>query len=487
MNWTNVSLRSAKDIKAHEIAQPFVQGDMAILSFSSIHQNASELLSSLMNRGAPHDALDLERNSYFHHAAEFGRTKMLVILASYPDVELNSQNELGQTPVQIATEKGYVESVEFFLKRGIDASNEDAEGRTLLHRAAANEDAPMLELLLKYTQGLNELDDNGISPLSLAADRLNLDTITMLLDSDADVNSLVDDASTFFEAALVGILNTAQSKEAFTAEDETRVIDLTRRMLEMDADLTRRNAEGERPLHWVTDAHDTVYDGTDNDSLLSALTALLVEYDAPTSAENDDDVQALPLAHVIRHGYDQWLEQVIDANLASLNSITIEKTTLFQYAVEYGDAKTLAMLFDKGMKTKPWSPKSIDPLKYLIEKNDLATARILLEQGYAKPKESAIPIDGPLHLAARLNLAQMIELLLEFGYDVNVPGSRGNTPLHDAVTTKSTFAILTLVENDADPLIWNSDALTPMQRARDLGNPSVLDVLKRAVREKQSK
>ena len=109
----------------------------------------------------------------------------------------------------------------------------------------------------------------------------------MLLDNDADVNSLVNDESTFFEAAFAEILRTAQSNEAFSAEDETRVIDLTKRMLEMDVDLSRRNAQGDTPLHWVTDAHDAVYDGLENDLLLTAFTELLLEYEAPAAAENE--------------------------------------------------------------------------------------------------------------------------------------------------------------------------------------------------------
>lgn len=480
MNWTNVAYRSIKDREAHLVAQPQVQGNMALLSFAAIQQNVPEMLSNLMNRGTPLDAVDLAGNTYFHHAAEFGRVEMLRILASYPGGELDTSNIDGETPVQLATEGGYGETIEFFLSRGVDSDNADLRGRTLLHRAAVNGDTELLTLLLKYNQGLGVLDEVGNSPMSLIATRLDLDTVSMLLSNGADVNSLVSEEATFFEATLEQVLDNAQHGAGFDAVTEERVYSLIRRMLEMDADPTRKDADGNTPLHHVVQAHDADFKG-ENILLFEKLTALLIEFGASTSTKNISGTQALPLAHVILHNYDQWLDRAIEANRGELNSITINEKSLFQFVVEKGNAETLTTLLENGLKTKPWEPISIDPIKFLVEKDDLKTASVLLEMSYRGPDSHSGIADGPLHVAARRNSAQMIELLLKHGYDVNAQGSRGNTPLHYAVDTKSTYAILTLIENQADPLIWNSDGDTPMKQARELDNQMVIDVLKRAV------
>jgi len=115
-----------------------------------------------------------------------------------------------------------------------------------------------------------------------------------------------------------------------------------------------------------------------------------------------------------------------------------------------------------------------------VQNNDIATARLLLEQHLADADSEIVNTNGSLHVAASLNQDQMIELLLEYGYDVNRQGVDGTPPLRYAVQTGSTFSILALLENGADPLIWNTDGIRPIDLARKLRVPAILDVVKKA-------
>lgn len=485
LNVTNVLLRSNRDIGAYNTAQPLIQGSMALLTFSALQQNAMDLFTQSLDRGAPRDAKDNVGAGYVFHTAEFNRENMLTALTQYPDVQFDEANYAGQTPIQVAVNKQYANIVQILIDEGADPLNPDADGRTLLHIAAENDDVEMLALLLAHTNGLDIIDDNGVTPLALAVRNLDFDTVTLMLDNEADVNALVTDNATFFELMLGTIIRATRDQIEMSPEEQEEYVSLIERMIELEADLYRQDSRGNTALHQATLAHDADFEesGTKN-PLLERLTRVLVEAGSSTGTRNVDDRNALSLAHVIRMEYDEWLDQVIEDNIDRLNSYIIDGVSLFQYAVEHGKSETLTKLLNKGMTTKPWIPENEDPLRPLVNRNDLTTARILLEQDYVGPEDTTAGNDGPLHMAARLDHAQMIELLMEFGYDVDSPGNRGNTPLHYAIDEKALISLLTLVEQKADPLIWNNDGITPEMAARELGYKPVTELIRRAIKER---
>ena len=484
-NYTSVLLRSSSDIKEYNVSQPLIGGSMALLTFSSIEQNASELFTEAIERGAPRDAMDAEQSTFAHHAAKFGRLSALQKLAEFPDVQFDLINLSGQTPVQIAVGKSYTDVVQLLLDQGADPNNPDDAGRTLLHLAAANNDVEMLELLLQHTKGLNVFDDSVATPLALAAENLDFSTVSLLLENDADVNALMDDYTTFFELTLNEILKLVQGHVPFTNDEQQNLLSLVQRMIEKGADLSRQDQEGNTDLHRISLTQERFIDeGLQEAAMLRALMRILIEGGANTGTRNVEKRNALPLSLVIRLGYEQWLDRAIADNEDRLNAYEIEGVSLFQYAVEHSKADTLKLLLANGMTTKPWVPADDDPLRPLILRNDLETAQILLEQGYVKSENAAVNQDGPMHLAARNDLAEMIELLIEYGYKVDAQGYRGNTPLHYAISTRSLISMLTLVENKADPLIWNNDGVTPQMMTRSMNVRAINDLMKRAIKER---
>ncbi|MFP6596996.1 MAG: ankyrin repeat domain-containing protein [Candidatus Hydrogenedentota bacterium] len=480
MNLTNVLYRSSLDKQEYQPSQPFIRGSLALLVYISIQQNAPELLSQLIGMGAPVDAVDNEKGSYMHHVARLNRTNMFALVMSIPGVNIDDRSVAGETPIQIATEKGYVDIVTLLLKSDVDAENKDSRGQTLLHRAAINSDIPMMKILLEHVDTLNTPDVDGITPLSLAVRNVDMEMILLLLENRIDVNTQVDESYTFFELVLSTILGELRASPDYVLEEEEKVFGTIKQAIEQDAHLSGQDNDGKTPLHWVTRLHDSITDPDEGNSFLKRVTFLLLENGADYAVLNNSGERAITLEHVIRHDYDDWLSPVIKADPDYLNQATINGRSLFQYAIELGNSETLSVLFEHGLEPKDWVPKTLVPLKFVVQKNDLATARLLLEQHLVKPDSEGMNSSSPLHVAATLNQDRMIELLLEFGYDVNRQGVDGNTPLHYAVETESTFSILALLENGADPLMWNSDGLRPIDHARNLGVPAILDVVKKA-------
>jgi len=83
-----------------------------------------------------------------------------------------------------------------------------------------------------------------------------------------------------------------------------------------------------------------------------------------------------------------------------------------------------------------------------------------------------------LHAAMFQDNLQIVQLLIDAGYDVNAIGPRnGYTPLHDAVWSNNLPALKLLVEHGGDLSIKGLDGNTPLSKARAEGKQEIVDYL----------
>lgn len=83
-----------------------------------------------------------------------------------------------------------------------------------------------------------------------------------------------------------------------------------------------------------------------------------------------------------------------------------------------------------------------------------------------------------LHAAMFQKNIQIVEMLIDYGLDVNAIGPKnGYTPLHDAVWGNNPAAAKLLLEKGADPTIKNKEGQTPLEKARSEGKENLVRVL----------
>jgi ankyrin repeat protein len=86
-----------------------------------------------------------------------------------------------------------------------------------------------------------------------------------------------------------------------------------------------------------------------------------------------------------------------------------------------------------------------------------------------------------LHAAMFQDNTQIVEMLIEAGFDVNAVGPRnGYTPLHDAVWADNLPALKILVRNGGDTSIKGKDGNTPLEKARSEGKSDIVEYLESA-------
>ncbi|KAH7698292.1 Ankyrin repeat, partial [Aphelenchoides avenae] len=102
------------------------------------------------------------------------------------------------------------------------------------------------------------------------------------------------------------------------------------------------------------------------------------------------------------------------------------------------------------------------PLHYACSKNQLAIAKLLVENGAdvnAQDKYGA----APLHRAAGQGHLDVVNFLAhQAGVRIDIPDREGNTPLHLACEDNQDSVAILLVQRGANPKRENKEEKTPL-------------------------
>lgn len=118
------------------------------------------------------------------------------------------------------------------------------------------------------------------------------------------------------------------------------------------------------------------------------------------------------------------------------------------------------------------------PLTHSIELRHEDVAILLLENG-CNPKQGVkhFPFSQPIHLAARENLTNVLQKLIDLGIDTDTQDSDQMTPLIIASYSGQVEAADLLIRNGAKINAADSCQRTPLHRAIENGKPEIVKLL----------
>ncbi|KAL6987522.1 Ankyrin repeat-containing protein itn1 [Sarracenia purpurea var. burkii] len=150
---------------------------------------------------------------------------------------VNEVNELGETPLFTAAERGHIDVVKELLpyttREGITSKNRS--GFDPLHIAASQGHQAIVQLLLDHDPGLtNTIGQSNATPLISAASRGHVDVVNELLSKDS---SLIE-------------ISRSNGKNALHLAARQGHVDIVKALLDMDPQLARRtDKKGQTALH----------------------------------------------------------------------------------------------------------------------------------------------------------------------------------------------------------------------------------------------
>ncbi|KAI2681643.1 hypothetical protein DTO027I6_4830 [Penicillium roqueforti] len=163
---------------------------------SAVLRNKTAVAEILLDSGIDANRTDYRGSSLLHLAAESSplSLKAVVRILIERGANLESRNELSQTPLQVACKSGSVEVARCLIESGANLNVRSESGSSLLHLAFS--EVKTVELLVQKGADIEAKDEQGETPLHLACRDGWVETASFLLDHGADIESRSLDGST---------------------------------------------------------------------------------------------------------------------------------------------------------------------------------------------------------------------------------------------------------------------------------------------------
>ena len=139
--------------------------------------------------------LDRDGNTILHYAAEAGAEDIITLIVAL-DGDVNARNKKGETPLFLAIKNGFNYAAKRLIELGTDTSIRNAAGKTAAEtvvqwhflNAVRNGNVQTAKDCLKRGANVDDIDVNGNAALHTACMKGDAEMVSMLLESGANAN-----------------------------------------------------------------------------------------------------------------------------------------------------------------------------------------------------------------------------------------------------------------------------------------------------------
>lgn len=457
-----------KDLSTDQSALPLELGlgkypndwsALHVLSFFGIVEKTRRLLEQGASLHANDNSM---RITPLHCAAYRGNDKMVEFMLDN-GADCNATAKDGSTALHLATQHGQRKVMKLLLNRRVNSQMMDAQGATSLQLAVGTAiDEATVQLLVKNRVGVNIRNIfTGNTALHLAVEWRKSRIILFLLEKGAGINLVNEEGLTPLQVAAM--------------IDNCEAISL---LLQRSVQIEARSLSGLTALqlaaqkkHWV--AFD-----------------LLLIGGANINAWNHEG-ETLLHEHARKTSSLSIVSRLLDHN-ANIEARTSQGYTPLQCAAMAGNKNMVKFLLSKGARidvetTKGESLLHIIPLS---NPNCIEILKLFLDHGIDVEAVSGKGWT-PLHQTAYMNsdasghafdnTLEYIELLLEYGASVD---TRTATPAAETALHLATVAVVPqkslitfLIENDADINAMTAEGKSSLHLAAERGHGGIFQLL----------
>ena len=161
-------------------------------NYTALHVAAAsghgEVVEALLGAGAKADCTDSAFMTPLLWAVGRGQTHIVrCLIRENCNVNIQDGWQL-KTPLHIASAKGSKDIVQLLLEDGANPKVLDHTGKTALMEALEQNQNQIVQMLLKSKSVIDHRERSGLTPLHIAASKMNVTNVRLLLDAGADPN-----------------------------------------------------------------------------------------------------------------------------------------------------------------------------------------------------------------------------------------------------------------------------------------------------------
>eukprot|EP01018_Ginkgo_biloba_P010746 Gb_11502 [translate_table: standard] len=325
---------------------------------------------------------------------------------------LGASDADGRTALHIAASRDYPLLCELLVRHGAELNVKDQSGQIPLHHAVRNQNEEVTRVLINIkitnsrlmsTSIVDSEDEEGNTPLGMAAAQNNLQIFSMLL-----LRS--ERAKTYFHKMDIGNVLRQSARKGY--------FDLVNKLLENGANLLDSDGDGKTTPHYLVDGYV-------------------------------DDYSYLSFFNVVRRKFE--LTKVVDKN----------GRTVLHAAASHGHVRLCDLLLSENSGLYICKDRDGQtPLHYAVQQNNEAVVNTLLKKSSEKDKDKVDLRDlsgrTPLHMATARGNLTLVKTLLSYLQNpakyVSIGDILGETALHKAARIGHIEIMKKLLESGSQPL-----------------------------------
>jgi ankyrin repeat protein len=330
--------------------------------------------------------------------------------------EVDSRSSSGKTPLRLAAAEGFANIAEFLLSKGADPNTQDSVAATPLHVAAGLSRRSVVSVLINSGADIAISDDRGCTPVHEAIKTENIELLRLVLSKNPSV---------------VNEMNFKAVEPPLTAACKLQSFNVAE--------------------------------------------FLLTEVHANPNVENKDHLTPLALACTLEN--IKLIELLIEHGAAP-TEVSSHFGSVLHLSAKDGKVKAMQKLLKLGVPCDLTDNDGYTPLRDALLNRQHEAVTILLEAGasvHAGTPPGKLPL---LHVAARNNDVQMLEILVSHNCDIYETPADGSTALHHAASCAKSEAIHFLCSQTQLLNVRSIAGLTPLYTAvRQRNFDSTMEIL----------
>jgi len=387
----------------------------------------------------------------------------------------------------------------FFLGE-IDVNSSDAQGRTPLHYAAENQDYQLAAFFISLGANVDALDKSNMSPLGISVEKNDAKTAEVLANAKADIHLPINNNTSAAFLALgknTGIFKSILTRDNVEKNDSNGMtvlhiaciagnIQAVNDIISMPVTteiINRKDKTNKNALDYAFNRPDSFNHMVISERLI--LTGGFSEnpmfsYFAPAVRSGNYNIRRseglAPLHYAVINNYSGLysllLERNIDVNIKSASG-----ATALHEAVRTGNIPIIKSLLENGADVNARDARGNSPLHIGVPSDTHREVISILLSNKAYPNLRDEHGDTPLHIAIILNRSlDVVQLLLGGGSDVFIRNIEGKTPLYIAVYERREAVIPVLLSYGSEVFAACNSNITPFDLAFR-GNGNIFNLL----------
>ena len=401
----------------------------------------------LVKAGADVRATDARRATCLILAAYGGHTETVRYLVGLPELDLNHQGSRNHTALHYAVQRKHADVVQVLIDAGADIEAKDDTGSSPLHLASIEGELTTVKMLVEAGADVRATDTKRVTCLMLAAYYGHTDTVRYLVSlPELDLNHQGSKNDTALHSAV-------QRKHA----------DVVQVLIDAGADIETKNVQGHSPLHLASISRELT------------TVKMLVKAGADVRATDTNRVTCLMFAAY--YGHTDTVRYLVGLPEVDLNHQGGHNRTALHVAVQAKHGDVVQVLIDAGADIDTKDDDGRSPLHLASISGELTTMKMLVKAG-ADVRATDAETATCLMVAAYHGHTDTVRYLVSLQeVDLNHQQYRNKTALHFAVNKKHADVVQVLIDAGADIETRNDEGRSPLHLASLLGELTTVKML----------